>query len=152
MDPALDLLIEREIDAAPGKLFACWTQPTLMERWFCPVPWKMTDIDLDLRPGGHFRGVIRGPNGEEMPNAGCYLEVVPDRRLVWTDALTGGYRPSGGGFMTGIITFDPIPGGTRYRGLVMHADAEARAKHEAMGFHDGWGKAADQLAALARTL
>ena len=107
MDPALDLVIERDIDAAPGKLFACWTQPALMERWFCPVPWRMTDIALDLRPGGHFRGIIRGPNGEEMPNAGCYLEVVPDRRLVWTDALTGGWRPAGGGFMTGIITWTP---------------------------------------------
>lgn len=152
MDATLDLMIEREIDATPAKLFACWTQPALMEQWFCPVPWKMTDIDLDLRPGGHFRGVIRGPNGEESPNAGCYLEVVPDRRLVWTDALTGGYRPSGGGFMTGIITFDPIPGGTRYRGLVLHADRAGRDKHEAMGFDEGWGKAADQLAALARTL
>jgi uncharacterized protein YndB with AHSA1/START domain len=153
MDPALDLTLERDIDAAPDKLFACWTQPALMEQWFCPVPWKMTDIDLDLRPGGHFRGVIRGPNGEAMPNAGCYLDIVPNRRLVWTDALTGGYRPAAQTFMTGIITFDPLPsGGTRYRALVLHATAETREKHEAMGFKEGWGTATDQLAALARTL
>ena len=107
---------------------------------------------MDLRPGGHFRGVIRGPEGEAMPNIGCYLEVVPHRRLVWTDALAGGYRPRAEPFMTGIITFEPVAGGTLYRGLALHADAQARARHEAMGFHDGWGRATDQLVALARTL
>lgn len=151
-DPTLDLMIERRIEVPPGPLWACWTRPELMEQWFCPVPWKMTDIDLDLRPGGHFRGVIRGPAGEAMPNVGCYLDVLTERRLVWTDALAGGYRPKSTPFMTGIITFEPVPGGTLYRAMALHADAEARAKHDAMGFHDGWGKATDQLAALARTL
>jgi uncharacterized protein YndB with AHSA1/START domain len=152
MDPDRDLVLERDIAAPPEALWACWTTPALMERWFCPVPWRMTDITLDLRPGGQFAGVIRGPEGEEMPNLGCYLEVVPHRRLVWTDALSGGWRPRAEPFMTGILTFDPIAGGTRYRALVLHADAAARARHEAMGFRDGWGKATDQLEALARTL
>lgn len=152
LDPALDLVIERRIDLPPAPLWACWTRPGLMEQWFCPVPWKMTDIAIDLRPGGHFRGVIRGPAGEAMPNEGCYLELLTERRLVWTDALAGGYRPRAGAFMTGIISFEPVAGGTLYRAMALHADAETRAKHEAMGFHDGWGKATDQLVALARTL
>lgn len=151
-DPALDLLIEREIGLPPAPLWACWTQPALLEQWFCPVPWRATDIEIDLRPGGRFASVIRGPNGEAMPGNGCYLEVVPERRLVWTDALTEGFRPGAAPFFTGVITFDPIPGGTRYRGLAMHATAEARDRHAAMGFEEGWGKAADQLVALARTL
>lgn len=151
-DPALDLLLERDLDVAPAKLWACWTQPALLEQWFCPVPWRATDIEMDLRPGGRFRSVIRGPNGEAMPGSGCYLEVVPERRLVWTDALTEGYRPGAEPFFTGAITFTPSAGGTRYRALAMHASAEARAKHEAMGFHEGWGTATDQLVALARTL
>lgn len=66
--------------------------------------------------------------------------------------MSGGWRPRAAPFMTGILAFDAIPGGTRYRALVLHADADARARHEAMGFHDGWGKATDQLAALARSL
>lgn len=152
MNPALDLTLERDIDVAPGKLWDCWTQPALIEQWFCPVPWRITDVDLDLRPGGHFTGVMKGPAGEEMPTSGCYLEVVPGRRMVWTDALGRDYRPAAQTFMTGIITFDPIPTGTRYRAVVLHASAETREKHEAMGFHEGWGKATDQLAALARTL
>jgi uncharacterized protein YndB with AHSA1/START domain len=152
-DPVLDLVLEREIDAPAAALWACWTQPALIERWFCPLPWRATDVALELRPGGAFACMIRGPDGEAMPNAGCYLEVVPERRLVWTDALAGGYRPRREPFMTGIVTFDPIDAGrTRYRAVVLHADAEARARHEAMGFHEGWGKATDQLAALAHSL
>ncbi len=151
-DPARDLMLDRELDVPPGALWACWTQPALIERWFCPLPWRATDVEVDLRPGGRFNTVIRGPGGEVMPGRGCYLEVVPERRLAWTDALTEGFRPGAEPFMTGIVTFDPAGAGTRYRAVVLHADAEARAKHEAMGFAEGWGKATDQLVALARTL
>ena len=151
-DPALDLVLEREIDVAPGKLWACWTQPALLEKWFCPVPWRATDIEIELRPGGRFNSVIRGPNGEAMPGRGCCLEVVPERRLVWTDALTEGFRPGAEPFFTGIISFEPKGSGTFYRAVAMHATPEGRAKHEAMGFQEGWGIATDQLAALARSL
>jgi uncharacterized protein YndB with AHSA1/START domain len=151
-DPTRDLVLERELDAPAAALWACWTQPGLLERWFCPVPWRATDVEIDLRPGGRFNTVIRGPGGEAMPGRGCYLEVVPERRLAWTDALTEGFRPGGEPFMTGIVTFDPVAAGTRYRAVVLHATEEARAKHEAMGFAEGWGKATDQLLALARTL
>lgn len=151
-DPARDLVFERRFDVAPAKLWACWTQPKLIEQWFCPVPWRATDVDLDLRPGGRFRCVIRGPNGEAMPNSGCYLEVVPERRLVWTDAMEEGYRPRAEPFMTGTITFEATPEGTLYKAVVLHANAETKAKHEAMGFQEGWGKAAEQLLALAHSL
>ena len=152
LDPALDLMIEREIDLPAAPLWACWTRPALLERWFCPVPWRATDVEIDLRPGGRFNSVIRGPDGEAMPGSGCYLEVVTGRRLAWTNALTEGFRPGTAPFFTGIITFDPMPGGTRYRGRALHATAEARDRHAAMGFAEGWGKATDQLVALARTL
>lgn len=151
-DPARDLVFERVLDVAPAKAWACWTQPALLEQWFCPVPWRATDFELDLRPGGRFKSVIRGPNGEVMPQSGCFLEVVPERRLVWTDAMEEGYRPRAEPFMSGTITFDPQGAGTLYRAVVLHANEETRAKHEAMGFQEGWGKAADQLVALARTL
>lgn len=151
-NPARDLVIERDIGLPASPLWACRTRPALLGQWFCPLPWRATDIEIDLRPGGRFRSVIRGPNGEAMPGSGCYLEVVPERRLVWTDALTEGYRPGAEPFFTGVVTFTPAPGGTRYRALALHASPEARAKHEAMGFHEGWGKATDQLVALARTL
>ena len=86
-DPTLDLLLERDLDVAPAKLWACWTQPALLEKWFCPVPWRATDIEIDLRPGGRFVTVMRSPEGEEFPGSGCYLAVEPESLLVWTSAL-----------------------------------------------------------------
>lgn len=151
-DAGRDLVFERRLDVPPAKVWACWTQPALIEQWFCPVPWRATDVEVDLRPGGRFKSVIRGPDGEAMPQSGCFLEVVPERRLVWTDAMEENYRPRAEPFMTGILTFDPDGSGTLYKAVVLHADAETRAKHEAMGFQDGWGKAAEQLVALARGL
>jgi uncharacterized protein YndB with AHSA1/START domain len=77
---------------------------------------------------------------------------VPDERLVFTDAYTGGWMPSAKPFLTAIITFTPEDGQTRYTARVRHWSAEDREKHEEMGFHEGWAKAADQLAAVARSL
>ncbi len=88
-----------------------------------------------------------------MPeSAGCYLEVVPHRRLTFTDALGPGYRPNKEPFMTATILFTPDGSGTRYAAIVRHADPEAKKKHEDMGFFNGWGTALDQLVAYARGL
>ena len=54
--------------------------------------------------------------------------------------------------MTGIISFTADGDGTRYLAQVRHGTAEDRQKHLEMGFEEGWGIAADQLAALAATL
>jgi uncharacterized protein YndB with AHSA1/START domain len=151
-DPARDLVFERRVAATPKQLWACWTQPALLEQWFCPKPWRATDAEIDARPGGRFNCIIRGPDGEEMPNRGCFLEVVPERRMVWTDAMEEGFRPRAEPFMSGVITFEPDGDGTLYRAVVFHANAETKAKHEAMGFHDGWGAAAAQLEELAKTV
>ncbi len=151
-DPNLDLVLEREIDLPIAPLWACWTQPGLLKQWFCPLPWRVTEAEMDLRPGGIFSTLMRGPEGEEHPNLGCFLEVVPERRLVFTDAMLPGFRPAREAFMTGVVVFEPNAKGTRYRAAALHATSEAREKHEAMGFHEGWGKATDQLVALARSL
>ena len=61
-------------------------------------------------------------------------------------------RPNAEPFMTAEITMEPVEGGTRYRALVRHKSPEDRAKHEAMGFHQGWGTCLTQLEGLAVTL
>jgi uncharacterized protein YndB with AHSA1/START domain len=98
---------------------------------------------------------MRSPEGQDYPNAGCYLEIVPHRKLLWTDALEPGFRPArpnaeAGFRMTAAILLEPQGEGTKYTALVMHADEEGRQKHEAMGFHQGWGKALEQLVAHMR--
>ena len=83
---------------------------------------------------------------------GCYLEVVPNERLVWTDALLPGYRPAENPFMTAIITLESQGKGTRYTAVAIHRDDAGRKKHEDMGFYQGWGKALDQLVAHVKTM
>ncbi len=93
-DPELDLVLERVVDVPPELVWKAWTEPKHLMPWFCPKPWTVTACDIDLRPGGRFYTVMCSPEGEEFPNEGCYLEVVPNERLVWTDALLTGYRPA----------------------------------------------------------
>ena len=95
---------------------------------------------------------MRSPEGKEFPNIGCYLEVVPNERLVWTDALLPGYRPAENPFMTAIITLESQGKGTRYTAVAIHRDDAGRKKHEDMGFYQGWGKALDQLVAHVKTM
>ena len=146
-DPELDLALERVIDVPPDLVWRAWTEPDHLAVWFTPRPWTVPDCTIDLRPGGVFATTMHGPNGEVMPNIGCFLEVVPGERLVFTDALLPGYRPSGSAFMTAIITLEAVAGGTRYRAVARHASPESRKSHEDMGFHNGWGMALDQMVA-----
>lgn len=159
-NPELDLKLEREVAVAVHTIWRAWTEPEHLTPWFTPRPWLTVDAEIDLRPGGRFITVMRSPEGTDHPNVGCYLEVVPERRLVWTNALLEGFRPvselppvSEGAFLfTAALTFEPVgPGRTRYTAHVMHGHAAARNHHEEMGFHDGWGAALDQLVALHGT-
>jgi uncharacterized protein YndB with AHSA1/START domain len=144
-DPKLDLVLERVVDVPPEKVWAAWTQPEHLVKWFTPRPWSTVDCEVDLRPGGIFRFVMRSPEGEDHDNVGCCLEVVENERLVWTDALAPGWRPKSEPFMTAVIMMEPHGKGTRYTAIAIHKDEDTRAKHEEMGFHDGWSKALDQL-------
>lgn len=148
-----ELVLTRRIKAAPSKLFRAWTEPELMKQWFCPRPWTTPVIEADLRPGGASYILMRGPNGEEMPNRGQYLEIVPGRKVVFTDAYVGDWQPSTKPFFTGVITFeDDGEGGTLYTARARHWTVADCEQHEKMGFHEGWGKATDQLEALVATL
>lgn len=147
-----ELSLTRLMDAPRATLYRCWTEPELMKQWFCPKPWTTPVIEVDVRSGGSNFILMQGPNGEEMPNRGVYLEVVPNEKLVFTDAYTEAWKPSAKPFMTGIITFADEGGKTRYTAIARHWSDEDKKTHEDMGFHEGWGKATDQLEALARTL
>ncbi len=148
-----ELVLERTLQAPRMAIWRCWTEPALMPIWFCPKPWYVSDVTIDLRAGGASSMMMNGPNGEKFPNGGVYLLVEEGQRLVFTDAFTSAWVPSGKAFMVGDIQLLDAPGGgTLYRASVRHWSEEDRKQHEAMGFHEGWGKAADQLEALAKTL
>ena len=147
-----ELALTRLIDATPEQLFRCWTKPALMKQWFVPKPWTIAEVETDVRTGGSSYVVMRSPEGQEFPNRGVYLEVVENRRIVFTDAYTSAWVPAQKPFFTAIVTFEPEGEKTRYTARAMHWNAEDRETHEKMGFHEGWGKCADQLEELAKTL
>jgi uncharacterized protein YndB with AHSA1/START domain len=147
-----ELVITRLIDAPRETLFKAWTQPDLLKQWFAPAPFTTPVVETDLRPGGSTLVVMRAPDGKEYPNRGIYLEVVPNRKLVFTDAYTDAWTPSPKPFMTVTVTFDDEDGQTRYTARARHWTVEDRMAHEKMGFHEGWGQCTTQLATLAAKL
>ncbi|MDR2336334.1 MAG: SRPBCC family protein [Burkholderiaceae bacterium] len=147
-----DLVLTRLLDAPADKLYRCWTEPALLVKWFVPAPWSVARAEVDVRPGGRCLIVMQSPEGQEIPNDGVYLEAVPGRRLVFTDAYRAGWVPSDKPFMTAIVTFEPEGQGTRYTAIARHWNEQDRKTHEDMGFHTGWGICAEQLERLARTL
>lgn len=149
-DPERDLTISRVIKAPRRDLWDAWTDPRSLEQWWVPAPGLCEVLALELRPGGSFltrysegAGMAFGPHID-----GCFLAVEPEARIVFTDTLTGGWRPSKQPFMTGVISFRDHPKGTEYHAYAMHKTVADRKNHADMGFYDGWGTVADQLAKL----
>lgn len=152
LDASSDLEFSRRLDAPPGAVWRCWTEGPLLRRWFAPAPVEVLEAEIQPRSGGRFHVVMRLPTGETIPSEGCVLLADPERRLVFTDALSANFRPSSKPFFTADIHFAPEGAGTQYTVRALHSDAADRARHQSMGFADGWGKAAQQLADLARHL
>jgi len=162
LDSKLDLSFERIVDVPTELLWRAWTTPEHLMPWFCPLPWRTIACEIDLHPGGIFHTVMQSPEGKTFSNSGCFLEVIDNERLVWTNALTPGFRPApitapeagecGDFFFTALIQLAPHGTGTRYTATVRHADEAGCKQHAAMGFHEGWGIALDQLVAYSRKM
>ena len=162
INPELDLMFERVVDVQPEKIWQAWTTPEKLLPWFCPPPWKTVECEIDLRPGGKFYTVMQSPDGQQFPNLGCYLEIIPNQKLVWTNAVEPGFRPakqpeSSPGhecvefLMTATIMLEPHINSTKYTAFVQHNTVEHRNQHEKMGFEEGWGACLDQLVAMIKS-
>lgn len=143
-----DLVLTRIINAPREKVFKAWTDPEQLKQWFAPKPWTTPAAETDVRVGGSNLIVMRSPDGKDFPNRGVYLDVVPNERLVVTDAFTKAWELSDKPFMTVILTFEDQGGKTKYTALVRHWTVADRERHEKMGFHGGWAMCTEQLAAL----
>ncbi|MDQ9171871.1 SRPBCC family protein [Oxalobacteraceae bacterium R-40] len=143
-----DLILTRIIDAPREKVFQAWTDPELIRQWFAPKPWTTSSAQTDVRTGGSSLIVMRGPDGTEIPCPGVYLEVVPNERIVATDAFTQAWDLSEKAFMVLDLRFEEQDGKTKYTARVRHWNEADRVAHEKMGFHEGWTACTEQLAAL----
>ena len=158
----LDLVLERTLNAPRDLVWKAWTDPELLKQWFAPKPYEISELEMDLKPGGTFRIRMVGPDGFDTGdgNAGCVLEVVDGKKLVWSSALSPGFRPAEMAAtgcesfpMTAVVTLaDTGDGKTLYRAVALHKNAADRDIHANMGFDEGWGKCADQLEELAKVL
>lgn len=146
-----ELTISRHIAAPPAVVWDAWNDPEKLARWWIPAPIECRVDTLDLRPGGGFVTRMREPGAADFqPHVdGCFLEAIPERKLVLTTVLTEGWQPVEPWLaLTAILTFEPKDGGTLYAARVLHKSPEDSAKHDEMGFYEGWGTAIGQLATL----
>jgi uncharacterized protein YndB with AHSA1/START domain len=155
-----DLTVERVLDAPRHLVWRAYTDADLLKQWWCPRPYETAECEMELRTGGRFYTRMRGPDGFDQASTGCFLAIEEGRRIAWTSALGGDYRPNDiqaegcGAFpFTAVVTLDDVQEGrTRYRAVAMHANEKDRKTHEEMGFHDGWTIVADQLGEVAASL
>lgn len=151
------LEISRLLNASRERIWRAWSDPKLLAQWWCPKPWVTEVRAFEFKAGGSFHTYMHGPDGKggegESDNPGCFLEIVPRKRIVGTSTMTGGWHPAVSWLpMTAIITMADEGDGTRYVARCLHKDAADRKRHEEMGFYEGWGTCISQLEALARSL
>ncbi len=149
-DPKLDFAIERHIDAPRRLVWEALTRPEHMKEWYMPKAWgRVAKAELDVRPGGMFSIDIAVGDGPDIPNLGCYLEVVPMERLVWTSMLFPGYRPAvfDDVPITAIVTMESVGEGTRYVFTALHRNEADFETDMSSGFYQGTEIAVDQLVA-----
>ena len=156
-----DLVLERTLDAPLELVWEAYTNPEHIKQWFAPKPYQITEVELDLKPGGIFRIRMVGPDNFDTGHGtpGCVLEIVEGKKLTWTSALGPGYRPNEMGEgcesfpFTAVVTFaDAGNGKTAYKAVALHRNENDRETHENMGFQDGWGTVAKQLEEFAQSL
>jgi uncharacterized protein YndB with AHSA1/START domain len=148
VDPNTDFVIERFIDAPRQLVWEALTKPEHLKEWYMPKAWgSVAACELDVRPGGMFSVDIAVGEGQVVPNLGCFVDVVPMERLVYTSMLFPGYRPA---------VFDDIPitaivelksegTGTRYVFTALHRSEADLETNKTSGWAEGTGIAVEQL-------
>ncbi len=150
VNPTLDFAIERFIDAPTLLVWDALTKPEHLKEWYMPKRWgRVVRTEMDVRPGGIFRIDIAVGDGPEIPNLGCFLDVVPLERLVWTSMLFPGYRPAVFDDIpiTAVMTLESAGTGTRYVFTALHRSEADLATNKTSGFFEGTEIAVDQFVA-----
>lgn len=145
-----ELTMRRTYAAPPELVFAMWTEPEHIVRWWAPHDFTVPYAEFDARPGGKLRIDFRAPDGFVFPNYGEVKEVKPYERLVFTAE----YRENEKLMVVSLITvtFEAHEGGTR---MTVHADvtfAEPEAADSLAGMEQGWSQQLEKLDALLETI
>lgn len=155
INPKLDFAIERFIDAPTRLVWEALTKPEHLKEWYMPRAWgRVAHCEMDVRPGGIFRIDIAVGEGQVVPNLGCFLDVVPMERLVWTSMLFPDYRPAVFDDIpiTAIVSIETVGSGTRYVFTALHRDEADFATNKTSGFYEGTEIAVDQFVAHVKSM
>src|SRR6478672_503538 len=82
-----EIVLTRVFDAPRHLVFDAFSKPELLKRWFGPRGWSLVTCEVDLRVGGGFRFMLRGPDGTNMGMRGVYREIVPPERSVHMESF-----------------------------------------------------------------
>lgn len=151
-ESANDLTVSRVIKAPRSAVWRAWKDPEHLVKWWAPSPIVTISNQHEFYAGGAFDTTMKMEDGTEHGGEGCFLEVVENERIVFTDALRGGWRPNEEAFFTAVITLEEHPEGTKYTAVALHKNDEDRQKHAEMGFEQGWGTCIEQLGRLVEQL
>jgi uncharacterized protein YndB with AHSA1/START domain len=154
-NPKTDFAIERFIDAPARIVWEALTKPEHLKEWYMPRPWgRVARAEMDVRPGGIFSIDIAVGDGQEFPNLGCFVEVVPLERLVWTSMLFPGFRPAVFDDIpiTAVVTMETAGAGTRYVFTALHRDEADFEKNKESGWQEGTEIAVDQFVEHVKSL
>ena len=146
-----ELSKSRIIKAPRAAVWRAWAEPLQFAKWWIPAPMVCRVVAMDMRPGGGFETLMSEDGREFQPHLeGCFLDVVPMQRIVFTTVLKAGWQPFEPWLpMTAIMTMEDDGPDTKYVARALHRSEEDSQKHADMGFMDGWGMVIDQLEAVA---
>jgi uncharacterized protein YndB with AHSA1/START domain len=160
----MDITLVRRFEAPRTKVWKAWTEPSHLSRWWGPMENPVCQVDL--RPGGAYRFVMRSPDGVEYPLTGIFKEVVEPARLVMTmdtsehplewqhllNTYRGVRKDAPAVPLLTTVLFDEKDGGTQLTVLARFASVADRDAHMTMGTTKGWGTSFDRLQALLETM
>jgi uncharacterized protein YndB with AHSA1/START domain len=140
-----EVVITRDFDAPARLLFLAYSKPEHVMKWFGPKGWPITLCEMDFRVGGKFRFAMTGPDGKQnTPFGGEYLEIVPDRKIVYDNA----FEVPGAEKMVVTVTFDEHGSKTKLTIHTLFGSIAMKNEHVGMGYRVGVGSGLDQLAEL----
>ena len=154
-----EFVITRVFDAPREIVFEAWTEPRQVARWWGPKDFTNPVCEMDVRPGGAYRIVMRGPDGVDYPNTGVYREVAPPERLVMTDNCVDHPQEWHNSLRESLpeeerdtplegvstVTFEEVGDQTRVTVRTRFASPAVRDAFLKMGMSEGWSQSLDRL-------
>ena len=146
----VSIRLEREFNAPRALVFEAMSKPEYIKQWWGPREQELIHVEMDVRPGGKWRFVSRGPDGVEHPFTGEYLEISPPETMVWTFIYD--VPPINEHAATETMTLTERDGRTFMTAISVHDSKEARDGHVEAGMEKGAAETYDRLDELLAKL